>query len=151
MKTPTTADRATLPTDVESSSKRVPMNPISEKIEALTRPTANKICNAIDEVTPRIMFEHNGFLPFRSLPGASMEYRAATNEECAEFKVEWCDVRATLDLRKDLSKQVAEWLREMAALMIGAADAVEAVKDKRNLNRICAIVGATPKDSVEAA
>lgn len=116
-------------------------NPVAKRLDNLTRPLLVQIDSAIDDITGEIRYEHGGFLGFRGTDDELSDIRPATNEECASIKVEWFRTEATLDLRLNLTRQIAQWLRDEAALMLAAADAVEAIDDTRNLNRIVAIVG----------
>jgi len=130
-----------------AKSKDEISNPISETLEELSRPTFVLIEEAVDAVTVVVHLDRDwphGYV--HAEPGedaCDLGFRRATNLECSMIDVDWIQAGATLDLRKNLPKQVAKWLRSMAAKIIASADAVDSVTDDRNLKEIKAIVSGT--------
>ncbi|WP_373651968.1 hypothetical protein [Schlesneria sp. DSM 10557] len=129
-------------------------NKLAYRLDKITRPTTDLIDQAADSVTEDVLLEHSGFTSFVMAEADDDQdedgFRPATNEEAATLCYSWHTPKGEFDLRKHLPSQVGEWLREQAALMLAAAEAIEAVPDDRDLDRIASMVNVSSAEEAVA-
>ncbi|WP_397569064.1 hypothetical protein [Schlesneria sp. T3-172] len=129
-------------------------NKLAYRLDKITRPTTDLIDQAADSVTEDVLLEHSGFTSFVMAETEEDQdedgFRPATNEEAATLSYSWYALKGEFDLRKPLPSQVGEWLREQSALMLSAAEAIEAVPDDRDLDLIASLVNVSSEEEAVA-